>query len=136
MLICDTGPLYAVLNQKDSDHARCVALLESHSGPLVVPGPVLTEVCWLLESRVSPQAEAHFLESMVAGELALEALAEQDLARMAELVRAYSGFPLGAGDASVIAISERLNVREIATLDHRHFRAVKPKHVDSFTILP
>lgn len=136
MLICDTGPLYAVLNRKDQDHDRCVALLESHSGPLVVPSPVLTEVCWLLESRVGPDAEAQFLLSIVHGELALEALVLDDVARMAELVKTYSDFPLGAADASVIAVAERLNAREVATLDHRHFHAVKPKHVSAFTLLP
>ncbi|WP_207757022.1 type II toxin-antitoxin system VapC family toxin [Nonomuraea cypriaca] len=105
MLICDTGPLYAVLNRKDQDHERCVALLEAHPGPLVVPGPVLTEVCWLLESRVGPDAEVQFLRSIVDGELALEPLMLDDVARMAELVRTYSNFPLGAADASVIAVA-------------------------------
>lgn len=45
MLICDTGPLYAVLNRKDHEHSRCLTLLETYPGPLIVPGPVLTEVC-------------------------------------------------------------------------------------------
>ena len=29
-----------------------------------------------------------------------------------------------------------LVVSEIATLDHRHFGVVRPKHVDSFILLP
>jgi hypothetical protein len=136
MLICDTGPLYAVLNRKDQDHERCLALLESHSGPLIVPSPVLTEVCWLLESRIGPDAEVRFLRSIVDGELTLEPLALDDVARMAELVRVYSNFPLGAADASVIAVAERLNAHEVATLDHRHFHAVKPKHLTALTLLP
>jgi predicted nucleic acid-binding protein len=136
MLICDTGPLYAVLNRKDQDHARCLSLLETHPGPLIVPGPVLTEVCWLLESRIGPDAEAQFLRSIVAGELTLEALIIDDVSRMADLVHTYADFPLGAADASVIAVAERLNVHEIATLDHRHIRAVKPRHINSFTLRP
>jgi predicted nucleic acid-binding protein len=43
---------------------------------------------------------------------------------------------LGAVDASVIAAAERLGVREVATLDRRHFAAVRPQHVDAFTLLP
>jgi predicted nucleic acid-binding protein len=53
VIVCDTGPLVAALNRKDADHERCVALLEGHLGPLLVPGPVLTEVCYLLENRHS-----------------------------------------------------------------------------------
>jgi predicted nucleic acid-binding protein len=48
----------------------------------------------------------------------------------------YADFPLGTTDASVIAVAERLGATEIATLDHRHFRAVRPTHIASFTLLP
>jgi predicted nucleic acid-binding protein len=43
---------------------------------------------------------------------------------------------LGAVDASVVAIAERLGVREIATLDRRHFSVVRPRHADVFSIVP
>lgn len=54
-----------------------------------------------------------------------------DLTRMAESVRRYAGFPLGAADASVVAVAERLKTARIVTLDHRHFRAVRPAHCDA-----
>ncbi|GII65224.1 hypothetical protein Skr01_53090 [Sphaerisporangium krabiense] len=136
MLVCDTGPLYAAMNRKDQDHDRCLNLLESHEGPLILPGPVLAEVCWILESRVGPAAEAEFLQSIVAGELILEALSVADVTRMRSLVTTYANFPLGAVDASVIAIAERLGVQEIATLDHRHFGAVRNVHGGFFELLP
>jgi uncharacterized protein len=59
-----------------------------------------------------------------------------DLNRMAELVRMYSDLPLEAVDASVIAIAERLNLAEVATLDRRHFTVVRPKHVDALNLVP
>ena len=55
---------------------------------------------------------------------------------MAELVRRFSSFPLGATDASVIAIAERLGIQEIATFDRRHFSAITPKDDGHFTLLP
>ena len=55
---------------------------------------------------------------------------------MTELVEVYADFPLGTTDAAVIAVAERLNITEIATLDHRHFRAVRPRHSNAFTLLP
>ncbi|MGH8930725.1 MAG: PIN domain-containing protein [Egibacteraceae bacterium] len=105
-------------------------------GPSSFPARVLAEVCWLLESRIGPDAEAAFLDSVAGGELELAELSNDDVRRMAALVRRYRGFPLGAVDAAVIAIAERLETIEIATLDHRHFRAVKPVHADAFELLP
>jgi uncharacterized protein len=136
VIICDTGPLVAALNRKDADHDRCVALLERHLGPLLVPGPVLAEVCYFLESRVGPQGEAAFLTAVANGELQLVDLTADDLHRMSELVTTYADFPLGAVDASVLALAERHNCQDIATLDRRHFSAVRVRHTGSLNLLP
>jgi len=55
---------------------------------------------------------------------------------MAELVEQYADLPLGTVDASVVATAERFGRPEVATLDHRHFTVVRPKHVQAFTLLP
>jgi len=59
-----------------------------------------------------------------------------DYTRAAHLVEQYADLPLGAVDAAVIAVAERLRVTEVATLDRRHFSVVRPAHVDAFTLLP
>jgi uncharacterized protein len=56
--------------------------------------------------------------------------------RIAELVAAYRNFSLGIADASVIACAKRHGVLELATLDRRHFAAVRPQHGTAFTLLP
>jgi uncharacterized protein len=55
---------------------------------------------------------------------------------MAELVDTYADFPLGTTDAAVVAVAERLGIAEIATLDRRHFYAVRSRHVKVFNLLP
>ena len=69
-------------------------------------------------------------------ELSVEHPTEQDWSRIAQLVRQYAGFPLGVADASVIAIAERLGITQLASIDHRHMRAVRPAHCDGFELLP
>ena len=54
---------------------------------------------------------------------------------MAELVRTYADLPLGAADASVIAVAERLKLTDVATLDRRHFTVVAP-HTAALNLLP
>jgi predicted nucleic acid-binding protein len=48
----------------------------------------------------------------------------------------YLDLPLGIVDAAVVAVAERLNLTEVATIDHRHFTVVRPRHVEAFTLLP
>jgi len=55
---------------------------------------------------------------------------------MSELVRRYADFPLGAVDASVVAVAERFGVDRVATLDRKHFSVVKPSHAPALTFLP
>ena len=136
MLLADTGPLVAVANDRDQHHERCQTLLENDRRPVAVPAPVIVEVCQLLASRRGTRAEAAFLTSLGARELDVIDLEAADYTRAAQLVEQYADLPLGAVDATVIAVAERLRVTEIATLDRRHFTVVRPFHVDAFTLLP
>lgn len=64
----------------------------------------------------------------------MELLAADDWRRAAELVIRYADLPLGAVDASVVAVAERLGLAEIATIDRRHFSVVRPRNIDAFTL--
>ncbi|MEU6412126.1 PIN domain-containing protein [Microbispora sp. NPDC046933] len=135
-ILLDTGPLVAALDADDKDHARCADLLQTAPGPLLVPVTVVVEVCWLVEKYRGALAEAAFLTSIESGELELVSLEQKDVTRVAELVRLYKNLPLGAVDASVIAIAERLGLPAVATLDRRHFGIVRPRHVAALQLLP
>lgn len=111
-------------------------LLETHPGPLIVPTLVLTEVAYLVSTRLGWQPEVRLLGDLAAGNFALEPVHPSDLIRIARLVAQYHDLPLGTADASVVAAAERLDVTEIATTDRRHFSIVRPAHTDQFNLLP
>jgi uncharacterized protein len=136
VILADAGVLLAAANHDETEHVRCAALIESAVGALLVSPLVVAEVCYMLGTRHGAEAEALFLNSFSDGSLLLGRLAEVDTTRMAELVRQYADLRLGAADASVIALAERLGITEVATLDRRHFTVVRPKHCPSFTVLP
>ncbi len=48
----------------------------------------------------------------------------------------YSDLPLGAADASVVAVAERFHIADVLTLDTRDFSVVRPSHVPALTLLP
>ncbi len=124
------------MDEDDNDHEASLALLESHPGPLLVPQLVITEVAYLLESRLGWTAEVRFLGDLAAGNLLVEPVLASDWLRIAELVARYHDLPLGTVDASVVALAERLNADTVATLDRRHFTIVRPKHLPAFHLLP
>ena len=81
-------------------------------------------------------SEAAFLRSLRSNRYHVEAPTEADLLRAAALVDQYGNLPLGGTDASIVALAERLDEVDIATLDRRHFTVVRPEHVEHFTLLP
>lgn len=136
MLIVDAGPLYASAAAKDKNHVVCDELLAEATGPRIVPHLIVAEVAYLLAERIGPHAEVAFAQSIAAGELTVEPVLDSEWSRIAELMDEYADLPLGMADASLVALAERHDAREIATLDRRHFSVVRPRHVASFTLLP
>lgn len=132
----DAGPLYAYVDADDRHHEASVELLATHSGPLLVPQLVITEVVYLLATRLGAAAEVRFIGDLAAGNLIAEAVSPPDWLRIAGLVSTYRDLPLGTVDASVVAAAERLRLTQIATLDRRDFAIVRPTHVDAFELLP
>jgi predicted nucleic acid-binding protein len=96
---------------------------------------VITEVTYLLGSRLGADAEVRFLGDLAAGNLIPEPVAASDWLRIAELVARYHDLPLGTADASVVALAERLGATEVATFDRRHFTVVQPQ-AGTFDLLP
>ena len=128
--------MYAYVDADDAHHEASLELLETHPGPLVVPTLVITEVVYLLATRLGVEPEVRFLGDLAAGAFAVESVPASDWLRIAELVASYRDLPLGTVDASVVAAAERLDLTDVATVDRRHFNVVRPKHIDAFTLLP
>lgn len=142
MILCDTGPLVAAFNEADSDHARCVSFLAANWSRLVVPSLAVTEICHLLadpQRRGRPGLAAEFCAAIADDELRVIEATPHDYRRMAELLATYASLRLQVVDACVVALAERLDLREVATLDSRDFKVVAPRHLPKgqrLTLLP
>jgi uncharacterized protein len=135
-LICDTGPLLAALDVSDPDHERCASLITSANEDLVIPTLVLAELDYWCARRLPAEAWLIFLDDLLAGVYRPEPPTNADLDRCRELQTRHADLTLGLVDASIVALTERLNEAKVATLDQRHFRAVRPVHVDSLELRP
>ncbi|MDP7226629.1 MAG: PIN domain-containing protein [SAR202 cluster bacterium] len=135
-LILDTGPVYALLDRDDLDHAASRQLIESAVEPLVIPAPVLVEVDYLVRIRLHAGVMISFLDDVVENAYSIEELRAEDYRRVRELCDLYSDSDIGFVDDAVLAVVERLNEPKLATLDHRHFGMLRPRHVDALRLLP
>jgi predicted nucleic acid-binding protein len=135
-ILVDTGPLYAMVDRDDGWHDRMVAFLNTAHPQMVVPITVLPEVCYLLSAHLGAYTEVEFARSVQQGEVKVEFLKREDLARTIEVMQKYSDIALGFVDASIVAIAERLKIRGVLTTDRRHFSLIRPRHCPQFELKP
>jgi predicted nucleic acid-binding protein len=135
-LVLDTGPLLASFDRTDSRQAVCQSLIADTAEELVIPAPVLVEMDYWFHERLHPRILMPFLDDIDRGVYTVQALTAEDYRRVRELCEQYLDSDIGFVDASVVAIAERLNEDKIATLDHRHFSIIRPRHVNAFRLLP
>jgi len=110
--------------------------LETIDEQVIVPSPVIVEMDWLAGQRLHPDAFLSFLADIEEGRLGIVDLETHDYRRVSELLDRYRDLPLGFVDAAVLAVVERLRETKLATLDHRHFTIVRPRHVPALRLIP
>jgi len=135
-LILDTGPLYASLDRSDMHHLACRSLIETSEEALVIPAPVLVEVDLWIHQRLDASVLLALLADIQTGAYAVENLAASDYTRVRQICERYAQAGVGFVDAAVLATVERLDEPKLATLDHQHFGAMRPRHLDALTLLP
>lgn len=122
-VLVDTGPLVAIISDRDGQHARCVDQLRQIAPPLLTCWPVITEAAWLL--RGNPAHVQRLLGSLDAGFLKLLPLDETSASAIARYVGRYASLGLQLADASLAVLAEREKLTTIFTLDRRDFSVVR-----------
>jgi uncharacterized protein len=125
MIVADTGAILALVDADDRHHAAMRSLYLEEPDAWVLPWAILPEVDYLLATRIGPRAEAAWLADLADGAFTIEWGRQADLPVAQAIHRRYRALRLGLVDATVIAVAERLRTDAIATLDVKHFGAVR-----------
>jgi predicted nucleic acid-binding protein len=129
--LCDAGPLVALFDPRDAEHARCRTALDAFGGRLLTTWPVLTEACHFLSRFQQPR----LWDFMLAGGAIIADLFSSDLPRLRALMSKYADLPMDLADASLVVIAERLSVQLIFTLD-AHFQVYRLRGARSLQVAP
>ena len=113
-IIVDSGPLIALFDASDRWHKTAVAFIRDEPGRLVTNLPVLTEVVYMLDFSFAAQRD--FL-AWVDGALTIDQRTAGDLPRIRAVLEKYRDLPADFADASLVALCERLNSFDVASVD-------------------
>lgn len=114
-VIVDTGPLVALLNQRDHAHAWVLQQMATIQAPMITCEAVLAEVTYL--TRQTPGARIALLEMLAEEFLTIGmSLSDQHPAILA-MVRRYVNVPMSLADACVVRLAELHPQSTVLTLD-------------------
>jgi predicted nucleic acid-binding protein len=134
MIVIDTSLVVAAMNRRDDHHEAVARWLATTTGALITSPLALAEMDYLVTRHGGVAAAQRLYDDFEAGAYRIEWW-PSSLYDSIEVAREYRG--LGLADASLVALAGRLGVTEIATLDERHFRTLRPlTGEDGFRLLP
>jgi uncharacterized protein len=136
MIICDTSGLMAAYEHEGAREEQVTGVLRAEAQSLILSPFVLAELDYLMTSRSGVGGELRMLEDVASGVYRLAEFTPRDIGQAAEVVRQYKDLNIGLADASIVVLADRYSTTRVLTFDQRHFRAMKPLHAASFTLLP
>lgn len=111
----DSGPLVALFDKDDRYHSAALRFVKNLKAELASNLAVVREVFYLLDFNL--QVQKDFLKWLSDGALTLCEVTSDDFSRIDELFEKYANLKIDFTDATLIALCERLGIREIATVD-------------------
>lgn len=136
MIIVDTSGLLSAIDASQRQHPAALRALTTADPPWVLSPFVLAELDYLLATRAGVTAERALLAEVGRGVYQLEAFDADAIAAAERIVGRYADLEIGLADASIVVLANRYGVRDILTLDERHFRTLRGPGGRSFRILP
>ena len=134
-VIIDTSAIIGLMDKGCQQHNKISDIVNKNDINLIVPSPIIPEVCYMLNKKFGAAIEIRFLEEIISVNLQIEIIKFPDILRTVEILNKYKSLNIGFVDGSVVAIAERLKINQIMTLDNKHFSSIIPVGFDYFEIL-
>ena len=117
MTLTDAGPLIAIIDADEPDHAVCLETLDQVAIPLVTTWPAFTEAMYLLARAGGINGQRALWRLVQTDRLVVADLSRSAVERSARLMDQYADRPMNLADATLVAYAEEQGLRTIFTLD-------------------
>jgi predicted nucleic acid-binding protein len=135
LILIDSSGLFAAINEADRRHREALDSLRRAEPPRYLSPFVLAELDYFIRARVGAQAAISLLAEVARGAYRLEPFDPLDIEAARAIMERYADLRVSLADASIVVLAERRNVRDVLTLDERHFRALRVGR-KQFRVLP
>lgn len=135
MILVDTSGLLAAIDAAQQHHEAAAASLLAADPPLLMSPFVLAELDYLIANRVGAAARIALLGQVAQGVYRLEPFGADDVAAAQRVIERHRDLGISLADASIAVLAARHGVRDVLTLDERHFRVLNVKR-RPFRLLP
>jgi predicted nucleic acid-binding protein len=115
--LADAGPLIAIIDADEPDHASCMDALGELTLPLITTWPAFTEAMYLLARAGGIRAQQALWRLVSTERLVVAELSPSAVNRSARLMDQYADLPMDLADATLVALAEERSDRRIFTLD-------------------
>lgn len=136
MIILDTSGLLSALFEDQLHHAASARALLDAEPPRILSPFVLAETDYLIQKFGGINAELLLLDEVARGVYEIPSFDASDIKSAREIIAKYGDLQIGLADASIVVLADRFDCRDILTLDHRHFRALRFHGRRAFRVLP
>lgn len=131
--LVDTGPLVAILNQRDGAHEKCKSIFAEFKAPLITCWPALTEAVFLLNHNVP--AIRMLFSFFDNGILVLAQLGMPSM-WLPDFIAKYDSVKPDLADAALVYLAERDSIETIFTLDHKDFSIYRVAGKRALNVIP
>jgi predicted nucleic acid-binding protein len=136
LIVVDSSAIIAYMNSADKHHAEVAEWLHAEDDDLATTPLILAEADHLAAAHGGRTAAKALRADLLAGAYFVQWWPEA-LGASVRVAERYADTDLGLADASLVVLAQRLKTVAIATLDERHFRAVRPLAAgNAFRLLP
>jgi hypothetical protein len=132
--LIDTGPIVAILNQRDPYHAACSAVFQELAAPLSTCWPVVTEAAYILGDW-SP-ATGKLFALLRTRALSILPVGVSDIDAIEVILTKYADQKFQLADATLMHLAQRENIRQVLTLDRKDFTVFRTASGKSLDLLP
>ena len=135
-ILTDSSFIYALFNMQDSRHTKAMAFASNYRGITIIPSITLPEVTFLCERDLGYRGVQQFLKEFSMLQNTFEHISNSDLKRAYEISITYTTSEFDFVDCCIMALSERLNIKQVCTFDRRDFSIFRPRHCEYLELLP